>query len=883
VSLWRQIARGVRTLTRGQAAGRDARDEVAHFFDEAAAEFEARGLTPDEARRSARLALGNPAVVGEDLMSAGWEHTLETAIADVRYGLRRLAASPGFTAVAALVLAIGIGAATAIFSVVQRVLVQPLPYPDAGRLAMIWDTARDGARLDLTFGSYREIAARSRAFASLAVMRPWQPTLAGDRPAERLDGQRVSAAYFRTLGVSPWMGRDFDDSDDLPNREAVALVSHRLWMRLGGDATPPGSALVLDGAPVSIIGVMPPGFENVLSPTDDVWAPLAYDPSLPADGREWGHHLRMIGRLRDRITTSVATTELNGIARSPDPRFVRPRHAVLDGGLEITPLQDEVTRAVRPALGAVSAAVLLLVALTSVNLTSLLLTRGRARQRELAMRVALGARRPRLVSQMLVEHLLLAAIGGMAGLAVSGIVLGAMLALVPLELPRSATIGIDGGVFLFALSLTAAIGLAVGILPALQVSGSGFDAYGSTSAQRVTRRHRTLRRTLIAIEVALAAVLLVNAGLLWRTVHHLLSLDSGFDGRGVLVMQVPTSGRAFEDDGAVHRYFDSLLEAVRRVPGVASAAWTSQLPLSGELDAFGVHAETTGAAPTTADERGAFRYAVSPAYFETMGIALRQGRLLDERDTAGQPPVVLVNESFARRRFPGRDPLGQRVRIGAESTPWFTIVGLVGDVTQTSLAVSQADAVYLTTSQWHWADGTRWLVVRARDESVAVAADVRTAIAAVNRQQPVVRSGQMSDLVAQSVAEQRFGQVLLAAFGVMALLIAAVGLYGLLASLVSERTRELGVRSALGASRVAIVGPVVGEGMALTALGLVVGWIGAAAGSRGLASLLFGVSPLDGATYAGVAAVLLVASAVASAIPARRAAQVDPALTLRVE
>jgi putative ABC transport system permease protein len=883
MSLWRQLTRGLRALTNRATADQDAADEVEHFFEETRAALEADGLSPDEARRTARLELGDTLVVREQIRASGWEHLVETLLTDLRYGARRLRASPGFAIVSVVTLALGIGASTAIFAAVNPVLFEPLPYPNAGRITMIWDTGRDGARNDVTFGTYRELVERSRSFDAIAVMRPWQPTLIGSAEPERLDGQRVSAGYFRALGVSPTLGRDFEPADDQLNGPQVVILSHALWQRrFNSDPTMLGRHITLDDQSYTVIGVMPADFENVLLPSAQLWSPLQYDLSLPPQGREWGHHLRMVGRLEADVRIERAAEELDSIAQTTVSEFSRPRWASLENGFTVDRLQDDIVRAVRPALVAVLGAVMLLLLIAGVNVTNLVLARSAQRRNEFAMRVALGAARPRLLRQLITEGLLLAALGGGLGMVVviGGVPL--LVALSPAELPRASVIAVDGAVFACALGLTTLIGLVVGIVPALHEFRDDSPPELQQHLRRSVGGRKRTRGALVIAQVALAVVLTVSAGLLLRSLQRMFAVDPGFDAAHLLTMQVQTSGRRFWDADTTHRFFAAALDAVRKVPLVSAAALTSQLPLSGDQDLYGVRAESRPIQQADGD-RGTFRYAVSPNYFETLDIPLIRGRLLEARDVAGAPLAVVINESFARRRFPGQDAIGQRVHVGLDSGPWYTIVGIVRDVKQMSLGASQEDAVYMTTTQWHFADNPQWLVVRAGADPASLAPAIREAIWSVDKDQPIVRIATMDDLLAATAADRRFALILFGVFGVVAVLLAAIGIYGLLSGSVTERTREIGVRSALGATRARIVGIVVRQGMMLTGCGVAIGLIGAVATSGALVTLLFGVSRLDPVAYLSVVALLGSVSAIACWIPAWRAACVDPAITLRAE
>jgi putative ABC transport system permease protein len=804
---------------------------------------------------------------------------------DLGYALRQLRKNPGFACTAILILGLGIGASTAIFSAVNPILFEPLPYPHASRIMMMSYITDDGSRIAQTFHTYRELAERNRSYETLAVADPWQPTLTGaDRP-ERLDGQRVSADYFRVLGVAPVLGRNFEGADDVLKGPNVVILSDALWRRFGADNAMVGRQIKLNDDSYTVIGVMPATFDNVLTPSANVWAPLQYDRTNAASTQtvEWGHHLKMIGRLRAGTSIDQARSDLNQIARTPLPEFPRPAWAAIDHGVATNSLQDEITSGIKPALLAVLGAVALVLLIACVNVTNLLLARGAQRRGEFAMRAALGAARPRLIRQLLTESLLLAALGGVLGMLVARVGVKTLVALSPTELPRVHAIHVDGMVFVFALAVTAIVGLMVGLIPALLASRNNLQIGMQQSSQRTVGGHQLTRGALVVAEVALALVLMVSAGLLLRSLQSLFAIDPGFDASHVLAMQVQEAGHRFDADSARAQFFSKALDAVRQVPGVAAAAFTSQLPLSGDFESYGIQFEED----TSSDGDNGFRYAVSPGYFETMRIPLRRGRLLDEHDVPGAPKAVLISESFAKRKFPNQDPLGQRVRIGPDighpERPWGTIVGVVGDVRQASLALNDPNSFYTSSTQWAWVDGVQSLVVRTRGDAAALAPAIRQAIWSVDKDQPIVRVATMDNLLATSEAERRFVLILFEAFGLAALALAATGIYGVLSGSVTERTREIGVRVALGATPRNILALVVRQGLTLTALGVVIGLGGAVLASQALVTLLFGVSHLDPVTYLGVIVLLAGVSVVACWAPAWRAAQVDPAITLRAE
>ena len=884
----RQISRGLRALLLPSRRDAELDDEVRHYLEEATASGVKRGMSPHEARRAALVEMGNATVVREEVRSSGWEHRVETLLADLRYSFRLLRREPGFTIVCVLTLALGIGASTAIFSAIKPVLVDAMPYPDADRIVVVSDVSADGYPVDVTFGTYREVAVRARSFESIAALKPWQPTLVsadGGEP-ERLDGQAVSWSYFRALGVAPALGRAFEEREDFLGGPSVVILSDGVWRRrFGADRAIIGRDVTLDGRGYTVIGVMPAGFENVLLPSAQAWTPLDYDAALPRDGREWGHHLRMVGRLRADVSRNEAISELAGIARNRVSEFDRVSYAMLDNGLLVTPLQEDVARDVRPALFAVFGAVLLLLAIACVNVTNLLLARGAQRRGELAMRVALGAGTGRVTRQLLTESVTLALLGGAAGVVVAMVGVRALVALSPPGLPRVHAIHVDAGVVTAAVLLAVAVGVCVGLIPALYAGRYDLLPALHQGSRRTVGGHQRTRGALVVVEVALALVLLVSAGLLLRSLERLFSVAPGFDASRLLTMQVQAGGVSMTGDSAKRRFFNDAAEAVRHVPGVEHVALTGMLPLSGDIEKYGV---TTESAPTISpeDDASAYRYSVTPDYFRVMRIPVLRGRAFDERDMReARVRPVIISQSLARRRFRGVDPIGQRIRFGGPvDRPWDVIVGVVGDVKQMSLASPTEDAVYVPEPTWLWAGNPMWFVVRARSgDAAALAPAVQRAIWSVDRGQPIVRVATMETVIASTAAQRRFAMILFEAFALAALVLASIGIYGVLAGRVAERTREIGVRAALGASPGDVAGFVVRQGVMLTLAGIVAGLAGAVVASKALITLLFGISRLDVVTYASVIGLLLVVAIIACLLPAWRAARLDPAITLRAE
>jgi putative ABC transport system permease protein len=868
-------------------------EEVQNYFEEATAALKSRGLSTEDAERAARLELGNMTVAQEQVRSYGWENAVRTFLSDLRFAARQLRNHPGFTIVGILTLALGIGAGTAIFSAVNPILFEPLPYPHSDRILMIWSTFQ-GARSEVAFGTYRELAERGHSFDAMAIFEPWQPAITGASQPERLEGQSVSAGFFRTLGAAPALGRDFLASEDTFNGPMVVILSDKLWRRLfHGDSAIVGRTVKLDDDTYTVIGVMSPNFEDVLTPSAEIWTPTQYDPRQIAgnfNSWEWGNHLRMLGRLKPGVSRLQGLQELAQIARTPWPQFPRPRWAALTHGLIVDSLQDDIARTIKPALLAVLGAVIMVLAIAWVNVVNLVLERGSQRRGEFAVRGALGASKQRILRQLITENMLLASFGGIAGIAVAIAGLRALVALSPAGLPRRDAMAVDPAAFFFALAITAIVGIVAGLMPAIHITRDDLQRGLQRNSRASVGGHASTRRALVVVEVAFALILLVSAGLLMRSMQRLLAVDPGFNSSHLLTLQIQSFGHQFDDltsapgvgSNRRRRFFEQALDAVRRVPGVQQAAFTSLLPLSDDppvVGLYGAHFEDED----SQTGHNVFRYAVSPDYCQTMSIHLLSGRCIDERDTAAAPQAALISESLAKGHFGSQNPLGKRLHVGPSDRPWYTVVGIVGGVKQTSLAINQPDAVYLSTEQTWFADDTLSFVVRTRDDAAALAPAVKNAIWSVDRTQPIVRVITMDRMMATTEAERRFVLILFETFGLVALMLAAVGIYGVLSGNVAERTREIGVRAALGASRSDILALILRDGMRLAAFGIAIGLCGAIAAAQAINTLLFGTSPLDPFAWTGVVLMLVSVSAIACWAPAWRASRVDPSIALRAE
>jgi len=876
-SLWGAIVAGLRVLWNRPGADAELDEEVRHYYDLTVQSHIARGMSTTGAQRAARAEFGSVVSTREQVRTHGWEHLVDTVFQDLRYGWRRLRAAPGFSAVAIVTIALGVGASTAIFSVVHPVLIASLPYPHADRLVVLEDRLPDGTAFPMTFGNYRELVARAHALESIAGSGSWQPTLVlNDRP-ERIAGQSVTANYFATLGVRPLLGRDFDPADDYPEGRRTVILSYGLWRRaFGSDSGIVGRSVRLNDSSFIVAGVMPRNFESVPGSRADVWTLLRLPLTLPSEGRQWGHNLRVIARTTEGVTTADVTRDIDAVIMNPIPEFARPPWATMRGGLRVSPLQTDATRATRAALLALAGAVTLVLLIACVNVANLVLSRASHRRGEMAMRSALGAGRARIVRQVLTESLLLSAIGGALGVLAARASLVALVAMAPSELPRVGAIGVDGTALLFAIGVVVVAGVAIGMAPALSASAEGSAGAGGTQT-RVSSRGMG-RRWLIVAEMALSTALLVNVGLLWRSVEKLFAVNPGFDARDVVTLRMSLAGPRYETDSMVFGFFDAALAAARAVPGVQSAALVSQLPLSGDDDRYGAHFESS---PTGRDEGSVVRFAVSPGYFSAMRIPILRGRPIEAIDDANAPFAMVLNASFAARKFPRQDPIGQRLRIGPDRGQWYTIVGIAGDVRQQSLAGDVADAAYISTKQSWFADSQLWLV--ARTNAAGMPQAIRSAVWSVDNTQGVDRVGTMREVVNASAATRRFALMVFQVFAAVALLLAATGLYGVLMAAVNARRQEIGVRAAIGANKSRILMLVVGEVAALSAAGIALGLMAGAATSTLLRSLFFGVTAADAVTYVGVVVVLALTGAIGCAVPAIRAANVEPTLALRAD
>jgi len=680
--------------------------------------------------------------------------------------------------------------------------------------------------------------------------------------------------------VRPALGRDFLPSEDVPEANRVVLLSDGLWRRrFGADPAIAGKTIRLSERPYVVAGVLPRGFESVFSPDPtkpaQVFGPLGYDEAAPQACRTC-RHLRAYARLKTGVTQAQAASEMNAISAA----LFREHPTEYPGpGVRVERFEDLLTLRARPLLWTLLAAVGLVLLIGCANVASLLLSRAGRRHKEIALRSALGASRVRLASLFLVEALVLAVLGGALGLLIAAWGLQTLIGLAPASLPRVGEVRLDRTVLLFTLGVSVATGFLFGVVPALRLSRGPAEPVLREAAAGGSRRSRRSGGLLVVFDVAIALILLSGALLLAKSTSRLLGVDPGFRSEGVLTMEVDVSGARYAEDPAVTAFWDRVLERVAALPGVRQAGLASMLPLGGNFDGFGIHAQDKPSANPDADP-SADRYSVSADYLRAMGIPVLRGRGIEESDRADAPLVVLVNGALARRVWPGEDPLGKRVQIGGTDGPWRTVVGVVGSVRHTALDAPETPQIYLPRAQF--VDNAMVLVVRAANPE-RLADPIRAAIAAIDADQPVTHMATMRRVLAASAAPRRFSAGLLGAFAALALLLASVGIFGVLTGFVGARTREIGVRVALGASRRSIMGLISARTLRLTLTGVAAGLLGSLLLSRAIASQLYLVSPWDPVILAA-AATLIVAVALASSLaPVRRALRIDPITALRTE
>ncbi|HEV2179820.1 MAG TPA: ADOP family duplicated permease [Gemmatimonadaceae bacterium] len=798
---------------------------------------------------------------------------------DLRYAVRVLRRAPAFAALCVVTLALAIGPTTAIVSVVDPVLFRPLPYADPSRLAFIWERDETGRPVTTGYSTIEDIRANATALASVAAVGSWQTILSDPADPARLTGSRVSWNYFRTLGVAPALGRDFTTDDDRPGHTHVVVLTHGFWAgRYGSSPRVIGSTLSLDGNPYTVIGVLPKGYDDLIAHEAEVFSPLGYVVTQPWACRTC-RHLTAVARVRDDVPFARAQAQLNQLSAQLVRAHPTDYPAI---GMFLKPMQQDATSASRPALLAILGAAILVLLIALANIANLQLARGMRRDDEFAVRIALGARPARLTQQLLAEGLVIATAGGALGIALGAAVLPVLIARLPRTIPRLDAVHLDVPVLGFVALIVIAVAIVTGLVPARGARRRAVDAAALRGGARLTAKAGTATRSALVIgEIALALLLLVSAGLLARSLTNLLAVDPGFDPANVITMRVVSSGPSYRTDAATLDYRRRAIAAVREISGVLDAATSTSLPLSGDLDRYGITAQDKPL-PNPALAPYATGYRVNGDFVRTMRIRVLAGRDLtpqDARDSAA--PVALVSDALARSIWGGESPVGKLIHVPNARAQWTDVVGVVGDVRHASLDADDGRALYLPEAAWGWANDEAALVVRTHANAPALVRAVHAAVASIDPSQPVTDLRTMDAVVSRSTAQRQLALALFGSFALLAMALAAAGIYGVLAGSVAARTREIGLRGALGATPGDMLLLVVGHGLRLAGIGVAIGLAGALASTRLLRALLFGVGPTDPWMLGGAAAGLFVIAAVACAVPAWRAVRVDPVTALR--
>ncbi len=899
MSLWRQFTRGLRALGNRNITDREIAEEVNHYLEETTAKLVAGGLPPEEAGRAARLELGGTTAVREQVREYGWENRVDTFFADLRYAARTLVSNPGFAAVSILTLALGIGACTAIFSVVDAVLLRALPYPNPQEIVRVWERAPDGHRMNLANANFEDFREQNGTFAHLAVYSGSEPlSVSGGSEPVRANVSSVSSGFFRTLGVEPFRGSAFAPEEHRPHGTPAAVVSYSYWQRyLGGAAYLSKFRLRLAGGVYPVVGVMPAEFD--FPPGVSVWIPSELDPDL---GTRTAHNWRCLGRIRKGTSVAQARANLSAIAHRIRDQYGKK---VDLNDAAVVPLADAMVGDVRTALLTLSGAVGLLLLVACANIAGLLVARTSARRKELAVRAALGAGRGRLIQQFLAESFSLSLAGGVLGILLASWAVRALPAILPANLPRQQDIAINTSVLLFALAAVIAVSVSLGLFAASRAAAGDLQeslTAGSRSYSGGAASHR-FRGFLVTGEIAVTLLILIGAGLLGRSFLRLISTSPGFRQEDLITIEfsLPTPLDFHQDQAAIARQIhllDDLVTQLRAIPGVQSLGLAGAMPVAaGDNLADGEFLILNGQKPpANFDEWDRFAqnpsrvghalYAVAgEGYFRTLGVPLVRGRMFGEQDGINSPHVAVISQTLARQRWPDQDPIGQVIDFGnmdGNLKP-ITIVGIVGDVRARGLDFPPSSIIYVDYRQRGMnANSSPTILVRSAAPAAEIVPAARSIFHDLAPDVPV-KFSTLAHEMGGWLADRRFLLLLVGLFAAAAVALAAVGIYGVVAFSVTRRTQEIGIRIALGARRSDVLNLILGEGARMAALGVVFGIAASLAITRLMSSLLFGISATDPLTFVGVAVFLALIALLASYIPARRAMRLDPNTALRVE
>ena len=858
-------------MSRRKRMMKDLDQDIRDFIERETQDNIDRGMPPEEARYAALRKFGNVTRVKEDTWEVWTFSWLEQLLQDIRYFLRMLRKNRGFTAAAVLTLALGIGANTAIFSIVYAVLLKPLPYSEPDRIMRLWMAApeKDVSQLVFSGPNFVDVRDQSKTFLALAAHRGWPFIVTGGSQPLRVYGQRVSASLFNVLGVAPLMGRTFAPGEDIEGKDSVVVVSNRFWrMYFGGAPDIIGRRVMVSDAPRTVIGVMPQDFQFP-SPENDLWVPLA----MTAQDRNRSlETFYVVGRLRDGVSPQQAKSEMAGIASRLAEQFPSSNKGKT---IRVVPLQEDLVRDVRPSLLVLLGAVAFVLLITCANLANLWLTRVKRRVKEFAVRSALGASRERLVRQVVTESLVLATVGGVGGFWLGEVWRRLLVQMASGQVPRLEEWGSHPAVFGFALGITTISGLLFGLYPALYatrvdlagVMKQGFPAFA---------RRLGPRGLLVVVEVSVAVVLLIGGLLTLRTLRNLNQVNLGFNTSGRLAFETFLSPNRYKTPESLAGFYQQVLQRVGSVPGVRAVGATNGVPLT-DVGLF-LSFEIVGHQKTGEQLVSSYR-AISSGYLSAMGIPLLRGRNFTGRDSSTSPGVALINEAFAKHFFSDHDPIGQFIDIGDGYNKPREIVGVIGDTKGTSLTGDIGPEVYVVYAQrpWQWTS----YVVNSQVNVASLVPAIREAVWSVDRDVPINDMRTMSELLSRQTAQPRLLSVLVSLFAGLAALLAALGIFSLLANFVADRTQEMAIRMALGAQRQELLKLVVGYGLALTLTGIGAGLVAAFGLTRLMSSLLYAVGPTDPATFVGVSITFILVALCASYLPARRATKVDPIVALR--
>jgi putative ABC transport system permease protein len=884
MTFWSRIRSWSGTLLRRSRMERDMDQELRFHIETFAADLVRNGVPPQEALRRARIEFGGIERVKEEGREARGVSFLDELFQDLRYGQRVLRKSPGFALVAILTLALGIGATTAIFSVVNAVLLRPLAMEDPSRVVLLQEQWK-GSGVDVSVGNFNDVKQQSSSYLDVSSSNNASFNVETRGVPERVDGEMATFNYFATFGVPPIAGRVFTADEDRPGHAPVIVISERFWRNnLQADSAVIGRAIRVNGLPTTIVGVMPKTFDPLLS-NSDLWIPAAFTPTQLAEHDD--HYLNVMARLKPGVAMAQAQSELDVIARRLQKQYPLDD---ADRGFRIQPLASALLGDQRLSLRMMLAAVGFLLLIGCANIANLQLARSRTRQKEIAMRAALGASPGRIVRQLLAENVVLGFAGGAVGVLLAYWAVSWIVGHGPAEMPRLDQSRIDGSTLTFACVVTLLSSFLFGLAPALRSASTRLNEAFKSSAG-VGGSRDLVRSVLVVGEVSLALILMVGAGLLIRSALLVSHVDPGFDTSNVVVGRVGLPDAGYHDPVVARQTFERLMTAVNALPGVESAAVVSRAPLAGGGSSNGLLAE--GKPLDLANVVNSQLQIISPSYLSTARVPLKAGRDFTEQDTRERTFVTIVNETLARTMWPGENPIGKRFTC-CESGPkgrmdpvWHEVVGVAADIRAQGLDREAQPAFYLPIAQmppasWDWIGRTMDLVVRTRG-GAAPLRELQSAVASVAPGVPIYRLSSMKQKISSTLERSHFDTFLLAIFAAAALLLSSVGIYGVLSYMVAQRTRDIGIRMALGASRTQIVWDVLSFGVRLAGAGLALGVAGALAATRLLASLLYGVRPTDAITFAAVSLLLLLVAMVASYVPARRATRVDPIVALRYE